>query len=69
MNSCLFAYLDPGTGAIILQLVLAGLLTMGVLFRRVFRLPLSLFKRFRKEPTSEPGAERDSTKDSQSMES
>ena len=54
MNSHLFAYLDPGTGAIILQLVLAGLLTAGVLFRRVFLFPLSVFRRLRKDSASKP---------------
>lgn len=45
MNLVLIAYLDPGTGAILLQLLVAGFLTASVAFRRFF---YSIFGLFRK---------------------
>jgi hypothetical protein len=34
------AYIDPGTGAIVLQVIVAGILTTGVVFRRYVTSPL-----------------------------
>lgn len=42
ISSLLVAYIDPGTGAILLQALLAMLLTCGVLFRRIVFAPLRL---------------------------
>lgn len=35
------AYIDPATGAIILQVLAAALLSVGVVFRRVFFSPIA----------------------------
>lgn len=41
-----FAYIDPGSGAILLQVLLAMLLTLGVLCRRILLAPFRiLFRR------------------------
>lgn len=40
-----FAYLDPGTGSIILQGLLAGLLTIGVFWRNLKNGIKKLFKK------------------------
>lgn len=40
-----FAYLDPGTGSIILQGILAGLLTIGVFWRNLKNGIKKLFNR------------------------
>ena len=37
----LLAYIDPGTGAIVLQVVVATLLTMGAVFRRILLAPFA----------------------------
>jgi hypothetical protein len=43
-----YAYIDPGTGSLILQLIAAGLVTVAVVFRKsISRLAL-LFRRPRK---------------------
>lgn len=39
------AYLDPGTGSMILQVVIAGLLTASVAFRGLFYSVFSFFGR------------------------
>ena len=38
-------YIDPASGAIILQVVVAAILTMGIAFRRILFAPLMLFRR------------------------
>ncbi len=38
----LWAYIDPGTGSMVLQIVLAAVLTAGVAFRRVLFAPLAM---------------------------
>lgn len=49
------AYLDPGTGSLILQVVIAGLLGMSLTFRRFWRIINSLFIRiFKKTKKHEP---------------
>jgi len=35
LSSPAFAYLDPGTGSMILQAVIAGLVTLGIFWRRL----------------------------------
>lgn len=41
-STILIAYIDPGTGPIIAQIILAGVLTAGVAFRRFLMWPVSL---------------------------
>ncbi len=41
----LLGYIDPGTGAMMLQILAAGILTAGVVFRRIFVWPLALLRR------------------------
>ena len=41
----LFAYIDPATGAMVMQIVAAGVLTAGVLFRRIILAPFAFFKK------------------------
>lgn len=45
MNSLhMLAYLDPGSGAMILQMLIAGILTTGVVFRRaLLYVPAMIF--------------------------
>ena len=50
----LFLYIDPGSGAIILQVLLAMLLTFGAIFWRLLLAPFRIFQR-----KSEPVAEAD----------
>ncbi len=45
-----FAYLDPGSGSFILQILLASLVGIGFAFRNFWG---KLFKRFRKETLEE----------------
>jgi hypothetical protein len=42
--SAVLAYIDPGTGSIVLQVVIAGMLTGGVLLRRYLFAPLAWFR-------------------------
>lgn len=39
----LFAYLDPGTGSIVLQVVVAAVLSVGVYFRQYLFKPFTYF--------------------------
>lgn len=41
----LIAYIDPGTGALVFQVLIATLLSAGILFRRVLAAPLRFFLR------------------------
>lgn len=50
MNPILIAYLDPGTGAILLQLLVAGFLTASVAFRRFFYSIFGLFRKSNPSP-------------------
>lgn len=43
MLAPLFAYLDPGTGSIVLQVVVAAVLSAGVYFRQYVFAPFSMF--------------------------
>lgn len=45
-----FAYIDPATGAIVLQAMLAAVLALGMGFRKVLLSPISLL--FRKRSAS-----------------
>lgn len=40
------AYLDPGTGAIVLQAIAAVVLTIGVFFRKAIFAPATFFRYF-----------------------
>ncbi len=49
-----FAYIDPATGAMVLQVIVAGILATGVFFRKFFLLPFAfLFRKTRSEDTGE----------------
>ena len=49
MVGTILAYIDPGTGALVLQVVAAGVLTCGILFRKALLFPIaalsSVFRR------------------------
>jgi hypothetical protein len=45
----LLAYIDPGSGAILLQVLLASVFTLGIFFRRLLLAPLRLF--FKAQPS------------------
>lgn len=46
-----FAYLDPGTGSMILQAVIAGLVTIGIFWRNLHTfIKRKLFKRKQENP-------------------
>ena len=42
------AYIDPGTGSLVLQLLAAGLVSAALIFRRSIARVLGLFRRDRK---------------------
>jgi hypothetical protein len=44
-SDIVLAYIDPGTGAFILQIVIAAILTAGVAFRRLLVAPVTFFTR------------------------
>lgn len=48
----LFAYLDPGTGSIVLQVVVAAVLSVGVYFRQYLLKPFT-FLGCKKEASEE----------------
>jgi len=50
----LVSYIDPATGALILQGILAVLLTAGVYFRRVLLAPLTGIKKLFSNSPDEP---------------
>ncbi len=58
-----FAYIDPATGAMVLQVIVAAVLATGVFFRKFFLLPFAfLFRRNRSEDaavTGDDSAERE----------
>jgi hypothetical protein len=61
ITSALIAYIDPGSGGLLLQVLLASLLTLGVCFRGLLLAPWKLFSRRRPtldEPRG-PAAEAD----------
>ena len=43
-----FAYIDPGAGSLVIQAIIAGLVSIPFFFRNAIR---STFGRFRKKPT------------------
>ncbi len=49
----ILAYLDPATGSILVQMVVGGVVGLGVLFRRTLAGLLGIFRR-----SQGPGAER-----------
>ena len=52
----LLAYIDPGTGALIVQVIIAIVATIGIVFRRVFLSPFYALRRllgFSSEESSE----------------
>jgi len=56
-----FAYIDPATGAIVLQAIIAGTLAMGLVFRRFLISPFAilfgkLFGRKRSEVPAPDGS-------------
>lgn len=48
--SNMLAYIDPGTGAIAVQMLLAIVLSAGLFLRRLLAEPFSLFRRRRVDP-------------------
>ncbi len=48
-----FAYIDPGAGSLVIQAIIAGLVSIPFFFRNAIR---STFGRFRKKPSDEAQA-------------
>jgi len=48
-----FAYIDPGAGSLVIQAIIAGLVSIPFFFRNAIR---STFGRFRRKPTDGPSA-------------
>ena len=46
-----FAYIDPGAGSLVIQAIIAGLVSIPFFFRNAIR---STFGRFRQKPTDKP---------------
>lgn len=53
----ILAYLDPGTGSIILQVILASLLAVAVAFRVFWRKLKGVFRK--ESPVDDPDSEQD----------
>lgn len=49
----LFAYIDPATGSLVVQAVIAAMLSAGIVFRRVLFNPLALLTGGRRNGSSE----------------
>lgn len=49
----LLAYIDPGTGSLIFQMLIAGLMGAMFIFRKLFSIPLSFLARLFRRPTEE----------------
>jgi len=57
--NCLLAYLDPGTGSILLQVAAAAVLSCGVMFRQYVFSPFSSFFSKSKKSESPEAAQQD----------
>lgn len=53
LNYLSLAYIDPATGAIVLQVIVAAVLAAGVLCRRFFVAPFRFLFKSRQKPTSD----------------
>jgi len=53
----LFAYIDPGAGSYIIQIIIAGSLTIAFLLKTQWRRLVALFKRMRGKVDREDGQE------------
>ena len=49
----LFAYIDPGAGSLVIQAIIAGLVSIPFFFRNAIR---STFRRFRRKPSDASSA-------------
>jgi hypothetical protein len=60
-NSARMPYLDPGTGSFLIQLLIAGLLAVGVLLRLFWGRITKLFTKikFKKDNNEDDGQEED----------
>jgi hypothetical protein len=54
MTSAILAYLDPGSGSVILQGLLGGLAAVAVTFKLWWKRLTGLFRRRDKEPAETP---------------
>lgn len=57
-----FAYLDPGTGSLILQVIIGGILGVGVVLKTYWSKIRSLFKKSKKPETDTEKAEKKNEK-------
>ena len=57
VTSQVFAYLDPGSGSMIAQLLVGGLAAMGVAIKLYWQR-LLVFLRIRRDDDDQPGAEK-----------
>jgi hypothetical protein len=48
-NSLVLGYIDPGTGALVLQMLFAALVTVSLFGKRLLAAPLSLFRKPKRE--------------------
>ena len=51
------AYIDPATGSLVVQAVIAAMLSAGIVFRRVLFNPLSFFKGGRHKASAHPASQ------------
>ncbi len=58
LSGSVFAYLDPGTGSMLVQLLVGGLAAVGVAAKLYWRRILRLFRIRKPEPEPEPEQER-----------
>ena len=56
-NSMMFAYIDPATGAMVMQIVAAAVIAGGVFFRKMLTAPLALFFKKAGDAESTDGGE------------
>lgn len=61
VSSAFLAYLDPGTGMTLVQIIIAAILAVGVMFRHGIASFFSIF--VRKRPENENSNSSDSTND------
>ena len=52
--SSLLAYVDPATGSLVIQAIIAGMVSLGYVFRKVLLSPFSLLFGNKSESTNKP---------------
>lgn len=57
----LFAYLDPGTGSYLIQIIVGGVLGVGIVLKAYWSKIRSLFKKNKKQETEKTKAKKEDT--------